>query len=388
MVRIDCLIFGYRRLKIDPEFLSEATSILLRSSIPSRISSDGTVTIRERDFLKTQALFQGRISFTHSEPLGFYGKIKKLPHKITYGISFIISAMIVVSLSGLVWDIRVDGNVNLTDSEIAVGLSDCGFSVGDFWGRINRSEIESKYLEMEDKISWININKRGTVAYISVIEKEINSEKENPSSLFYSNVVAASDCVIEEITVKRGTAVVGPGDVVKKGDLLISGVLPIESGGGFCSAEGTVIGRVSESVTVNIDRNYEKKTRIDKKLYSCSINFFKFSLNIFKIYGNLTNSCDIIENEITYSLPGGHKLPFSVSLKYIPEYSLDQSVYTDEELVRIASDRLDALMASRLATSDLLKIKTYGEFTEKGYVMRSDITFLCEVGEMWKFEVG
>ena len=40
------------------------------------------------------------------------------------------------------------------------------------------------------------------------------------------------------------------GDVVKKGDLLISGVLPLELGGGFCTAQGEVKGRVADRVEV------------------------------------------------------------------------------------------------------------------------------------------
>ena len=61
MVRIDCLIFGYRRIRISPEDLSLASSILIRAAVSSRIDHDGTVIIRERDFGKIQGIFKGRI---------------------------------------------------------------------------------------------------------------------------------------------------------------------------------------------------------------------------------------------------------------------------------------------------------------------------------------
>ena len=66
MVKIDALIFGYRRLKIDPVDLSVFTSLLIRASIPSVINNDGTLTVRERDFEKTKELMSGRIDFTYS----------------------------------------------------------------------------------------------------------------------------------------------------------------------------------------------------------------------------------------------------------------------------------------------------------------------------------
>lgn len=385
MVRIDYLVFGYRKLWICPEKLSEATSILIRASISSTINSDGTLTVRERDFSKTKDLFKGRIDFEYSEPLGLYGKYKLLPHKLAYLTSAVFSIIFIFLFSSLVWDVKIDGNENIPDSEIAVALRECGLSVGDFWPTIDRGNIETKLLRIDERISWVNVNKRGSVAYITIMEKE-NKDETREEIFQYSNLVASVDCVIEEITVKRGTAVVKPGDAVKRGDILIIGALPQESGGGFCSADGSVVGRVNEKITVEVDRKYEKITGKDKKIYSISLNFFKFSLNIFKLYGNLTNKCDIIETEKTYSLFGKCRLPFSISIKYMPEYQITESEYTDDELVIVASSRLDALCAAKLYSSDLLKIKSYGEFTDGGYKMRSDIIYLSEVSERLGFE--
>jgi hypothetical protein len=97
--------------------------------------------------------------------------------------------------------------------------------------------------------------------------------------------------------------------------------------------------------------------------------------------------CDIIETEKTYSLFWGRRLPFSISIKYISEVEKRESIYSDEELVKIASSRLDALTASRLYLSDLLKAKSFGEFTEDGYLIGSDIVYLSEVSERSEFKV-
>ena len=386
MVRIDCVVFGYRKLKILPENLSEATSIMLRASITSRINADGTVTVRERDFAKISGLFKGRFEFECSEPLGIPGKYKRLKNKSAYIAAILVSIVIISFLSNLVWDIRIEGNLSIPDSEIKLGLAECGLSIGDLWPTINRSNIESKYLATENNISWININRRGSVAYVKIIENQIK-EEEKEELPKYSNIVASHDCVIEEITVRSGTAVVKKGDTVKKGDILIMGVLPQELGGGFCSADGSVIGRINEKISINVNRKYEKIIGKNKKLYSITLNFFKISINIFKLYRNLTDKCDIIDNEKTYSLFGISRLPFSVSIKYLSEYEYAESEYTDEELVRVASSRLDALTVSRLCRADLLKIRTYGEFEEDGYKMRSEMSFLSDVSERVEFKV-
>ena len=386
MVRIDCLIFGYRRIAISPDDLSLATSILIRSSLPSRISTDGCLIIRERDFLKLQALFKGRIEFEYSDTLGLYGKIKRLRHKTALVCAGIVSLLLLIVSSNTVWDVRVEGNVNIPSADISLRLEECGLAVGDFWSGIDRSDVELKYLDSDERISWININRRGSVAYVSVIEGEAD-EGGKEEGFRYSNIVASTDCVIEEITVYHGMAMVKPGDVVKKGDVLIVGVLPEGAGGGFCAADGMVVGRINDKISVEVDRKYEKTALKENKIYSISLNFFKKSLNIFKLYGNLTNKCDIIDTEKTYLLFGKCRLPFSVSISYLPSYSSIEAEYTDEELPSVASSRLDGLIAARLCLSDLLRIRTYGEFTEKGYKMWSEMVYLSDVSEQVEFKV-
>ena len=48
----------------------------------------------------------------------------------------------------------------------------------------------------------------------------------------------------------------------------------------------------------------------------------------------MTTECDIIDDVKEYSLPNGASLPFSITLRYIPSYTCDSGVYSDEELAR------------------------------------------------------
>lgn len=386
MVRLDALVFGYRKIGISPDNLSLVTSIFIRAGIISIFNADGTLTVKERDIVRVRSLLAGKVDFIESETFGLFGIYKRIEHKKTLLIASIVSIFMVILSSSVVWDIRIEGNERIPDSQIIMQLSRCGFSLGDFWSFMDRSEIESRFLKENLDISWININRRGTVAYVSVIESEAGNAKEE-APIGYANVVAEYDCIIEEITVKSGIAVVRPGDVVKKGDLLISGILSAESGGGLCYADGTVIGRMSDTVTVEVDREYEKKIRSGERLCDITVNFFDFSLNIFKIYGNSGKGCDIIENVKVFSLLGEKRLPFSVSTKHLAEYDVTRESYTDEQIVRVAGERLNAMTLARLAECDLLKIKTDGEYTDNGYSMTSYIVFLTDVGGVSKFSV-
>ena len=383
MVRADFLIFGYREVEIERTDIPLVASLLLQNGIRVSVLNDGFVLAKEKDISKIQKILSGRTRFSVSEPKGLYGAWKRSQHKVATVICTIASILTLLLSQCLVWDIRPSGNENIANSDIKARLESYGFSVGDLWQEKTLSEVETEFLKRYDDISWININRRGTVAYVTLIEKEIENH-ELESSILYSNIVAEYDCVIDEVTVKSGTAMVKPGDSVKKGDLLILGAT---ANGDFCRAEGQIVGRVSDTLSVNVERKYEKRLITSKKIHEININIFKISTNIFKKYGNLTTECDIIDDVKEYSLPNGASLPFSITLRYLPSYTYDSGEYSDEELVSLAKDRLSLDTALMLTESDLVKISTDGEFTEDGYRMWSDIVYLTDVGQENIFEI-
>ena len=381
-VRADFLVFGFREINIDKANLPLLVSLLLQNGIRVSVISDGFVYAKEKDIAKIRKILSGRMEFSISEPKGLYGIWKRSRHKTSTVICLVLSISAMFFSQSLIWDIRPLGNENIASSDIKSRLEECCFSIGDLWCERSLSEVETEFLKRYDDVSWININRRGTVAYVSLIEKE--TENIETTNILYSNIVAAYDCVIDELTVKSGTAVVKPGDSVKKGDPLILGA---NANGDFCRAEGQIIGRVSDTLAVNVEREYEKRLISSKKIHEISLNIFKISINIFKTYGNLTKECDIIEDVKEYSLPNGASLPFSVTYRYIPSYTCESGLYSDEELVSLAKDRLRLDTVLMLKASDLIRISTNGEFTKNGYRMWSDIIYLTDVGQENAFEI-
>ena len=144
--------------------------------------------------------------------------------------------------AGRVWDIRIEreeGDSDFSSALILEELEEAGLAVGDRWSRIDRDGVETALLSSSSHIGWVSITRTGAVAHVKVREKTKFRGEPVAEEDGYANIVAAFDCVIEEITVVRGFAVVSVGDTVRAGDLLISGILPEEAGGGFCRAEGS-----------------------------------------------------------------------------------------------------------------------------------------------------
>ena len=386
MIKLDQYVFGYRTVKVSSDDRCKAIGILLRSGIPSNVSSDGNILISERYNSSLTELFSEKIEFSVSECKGVRGALLRIKYKWTVLIAILFSLFLSAVCSSVVWDIRVEGNTGLPEALVISKLEESGIGIGSVWKNCSLSDAETALLVSEPRISWVNINRRGTVCYVTLIENENNGEESEEETVGFANIVASRDCVIEEITVKRGVAAVAVGDSVKKGDLLISGVISTEEGSKFCRAEGVIMGRCSENIVARCDRVYTKTERIGEKKVSLSVKIFNFQTNIFKLYRNIDNECDIIEDVKTYSLFGKCKIPLEVYRESIPVYRETDETYSDSDLVNATSRLLEKRLADRLLVSDLLRIRTSGEFTEDGYTMRSDIVYLTDVGEESPFD--
>lgn len=387
MARISFIVFGYRRVYVEKEFSGRLSSYLLSKKVQFYCPEPGEFIVSERGFISCKDEMSEIYEIKFSECLGLRGRFKKIKYKKGLIVGIVLSYILSFVLSGMLWDVRISGNKLLSDTEIRELLADSGFDIGDFWLFVDRGAVESELLSRSEKISWININRRGSVAYVTVSEySKSNDKKEENIQGKYSNIVATKSCVIEEITVKRGQAEVKVGDTVKAGDVLISGVLPSEAGGGFCYAEGTVIGRCADKIEASVNREYKKKCNLGSKPISLNIKLFNFNINIFKKYRNSYEGCDIIEDVEVFRF-FGKSLPLSFHKQNVVEYTYVDSTYSDEELVKTASEVLSAKLSARLSSSDLLKIKTDGEFTDTGYRMYSDIVFLTDVGDNVDFFV-
>ncbi len=380
-IRPDYLVLGYFRLTLPQQSVLSTTQRLLKHGISAKIRS-GTVILPARLYKDIDRILEG-IEYAKTPILGLGGFV--LSHRKRYGVmlAFLIVFALFLFLNSLVWDVRIEGCESGKEQQIIAELESAGLSVGARWGSIDKGEVEARVLASSDTVSWLNINRRGTVAYIKVIDRVVHDTEQAPEG--YANIVADRDCIIEEITVKRGVAMVKAGESVRKGQLLISGVIPTELGGGYCYAEGSVKGRYTDTVSVTVPAVTTEHEYTDTSLGAFSIKIFGFSINILKIGGNSTDSCDIIEKTKDITL-GGTRLPLSVEYSELRRFRAYDRRYTHAELTELAADTLHEQVLQRFSSADILSVSTDGEFTDSGYTMRAYAVVRAEVGTAREFE--
>lgn len=382
MLKLDEILFGYKFFYIKKDDIAKAMTLLLKSGIGGKIDTFGRLRVSIVKLKKYRKVLS-TIDYIEGDPKGLAGFIFR--NRKRYGIICGIALIVLIFLftSDYIWDVRVEGNYALTKVRIEEELAEVGLEVGGRWSRLSKSIAERQALENIDELAWININRRGFVAYVTVKEKEITDESTDYEG--YCNVVAAFDCVIEEITVRRGIAAVKAGDTVKRGDLLISGIIPNELGGGFVKADGDVFGKLNEKQSVFVNRTEDLKAYTEESVNSLTIKIFGFSINIFKKYSNSSKECVIIDEVRKAVLPNEVILPIEINRRLVLNYKYKTVTYTDDELIALASARLAEKRAVSLSDAELLSIKTGGCFSNDGYTLTSDMSVLRNVAVQHSF---
>ena len=239
---------------------------------------------------------------------------------------FVIFLIAIAISSCYITDITVSGNVDISSEEIISELDKIGFRVGVFRYGLDVKNIQNSVMLNYDKLSWLWIELHGTSAHVSVRERIAKPDIEDRSD--YCNSVASTDALITEIMPRYGRPVVKVGDVVRAGDLLITGIAETKTGEvRYMHADGIVKGRTwYEADGVYNHTRYDRYlTGDEQKRYSLTLGKHTYPLfaenntsyklyehskkeqkmNFFKktlpISFTIDSYCEIIENGVEIS---------------------------------------------------------------------------------------
>ncbi len=284
-----------------------------------------------------------------------------------------------------VWEVHVTGNEKMTAGEVIEELAACGFGVGSRIGAVPVGAVENQVLLRSDRLAWIAIRMEGTVASVQVVER-VEMSAEAPKRP--ANLVASRDGQIEGFELYRGEAMVKPGQAVRAGELLVSGILESASGGlRVTRAAGSVMARTEEQITVEIPMEDVQITLTGAEKKEIFLNFFQKSMKIFKSTGNLPHACDIIEKENHLMDVGSRTVPISITTRLYRETESVMIRRSAEEAEVLARQelqkRLDRLSENcRILQKEILVVPT-----ESSVILKCRVVCLENIAEVCEFEV-
>lgn len=190
-------------------------------------------------------------------------------YRIIILLSPFIMFMILECLSSHIWKVNIHDNIRYTDEEIMVCLEKEKINIGKEKKKVNTKDIERKIREDFLDITWVSVQKDGSVLNIYVKENEgseIVSEKDEPV-----NICASSDGIVKDIITRSGTALVHEGDIVKSGDIVVSGLIELKGDDGSIIEKRYV--HADADVSIQYESEYVEKISIkhNVKVYEGSV---------------------------------------------------------------------------------------------------------------------
>ena len=305
----------------------------------------------------------------------------------------LLLGLVLVFVSGqYVWDIRVSGTEALCARDVKEDLAACGFSVGTSLRGFRADVIENRTLLYDRRLSWISINRKGTVAYVQVRESHYPDDPPAPTP---ANLVASRGGRIERIELLDGNLLVAAGQEVSEGQLLVSGLYDSERVGyRWTHAKARVYARTARTFFIEIPLTYEAsvcRTAADASAEGydreISLIFFGKEIKFSKKTGNEGVFCDTIESEKNYSLIDGIGFPLSLRTTWFLPVETVTVTRTPAEAEALAYLELSRRLAAIPGGVELLSETITPTLTDTSFRLEVEILCVEDIAREIPFEI-
>ncbi len=212
---------------------------------------------------------------------GMPQQLETIKKRKTFLIGFLLFFITTFILSSFIWKIEINGIEQTPKEDIVEYLSEMGINSGIHKSKVSEEEVKLLLINGYDYFSFIDVRLKGIKLIIDIKEEDIPPEEVNKD--YPANVVAKKKGVITKVIARNGEGVVKESQVVREGQLLISGVIQSQDGSyNLVHADGEVLARTSYDAKVSepILKKIEKETgrvftQRGIKVYKQGIMFIK-----------------------------------------------------------------------------------------------------------------
>lgn len=243
---------GYVKFKAKGSFTEKFLNLAVLSEVPvwGVVGKNGTVYAYTyaRSYKKLYPMAKKSSTRLHvEEKHGFPFLLFRTRRRPGVFVGMAAFFALVHFLSLFVWNIQVQGNIQLPEEQIKQVVEELGLGVGSYRNNLNLSLLQGETMLKLPEVSWLTMYTKGSTVVIDLREGQKVPDivpDDRPC-----NIKAAVGGQIIKIEAKVGQGAVEHGDVVAPGDLLISGITEGINGETFLHhASGKVIAATSRTI--------------------------------------------------------------------------------------------------------------------------------------------
>jgi len=150
-------------------------------------------------------------------------QMARLARRKTFAAGMLGFVVALYLMSTLVWDVEAEGTATISEEQILAAARAEGVRPFQWSFRLGETtELADRIARRLPNATWVGIEKQGTKLGITVIE---SSRPEQTKLQGPRDLVASADAVVTRIVAESGRPKVARNDRVRKGDVLISGIV-------------------------------------------------------------------------------------------------------------------------------------------------------------------
>jgi len=266
-------------------------------------------------------------------------------------------------LASFVWSIEITGNEKLDTVFLENALAANGIKTGALKYRIDtRRAVDRMMLEI-GRLSWISINIKGTKVKVQVRER-----KDIPEIVprhIPCDIVAQKDGIIRQVIAKEGIEAVAEGDTVKKGQVLISGRVPVKGDEKYrlVHALGTVRARTWYEDEAPVMFTRTETLRTGRVIRDHSLVLFSKELDLVR---RKVGFSEYVTDEVRKKLTIGDDLVFPfewVTVNYYEVATMEAHISEEDARETAAREAYEKALGRVPEEAEIVKENVY--FTEQ-----------------------
>lgn len=293
---------------------------------------------------------------TRAAVLGKYGLpffVSKMCRRKLFVAGLVCCILFWCLASRFIWDIRIEGNYALTEDVLMDYLEEKGVHTAMKKSALEIETLEQALREDYDLITWTSVQLRGTTLLIHIKENEmpVYDNRNKAETERGMDLVAEKEGVVTYIITRSGVPQVACGDSVQKGDVLVSGAVPVYN-------EDTTVRRyqyveADADITLSYGRNLslEEEVAYEEKCYTgeemeipvagtgekeVALRFRKVPYDFY----------DTSEEKKQVQLLDHLYLPLYYGKRTVREYEIVPKMHTEEEMKTLLQERFRKIIAT------------------------------------------
>ena len=270
-----------------------------------------------------------------------------------------------ILLSNMIAQVTIRGCETVSEVRVRRALDDLGVRFGAWGPSLRSEELRNGMLHLIPELRWVGVNWSGMRAAVQVAERD---RAEPPlERTGAAHMVACTDGVVTKVEALNGQAVCAPGDAVRKGQVLISGVVDLERLRVTTRALGEVYADTRREIRIKTPDARLAYTPEERAGFCLWLRVGRKRIKIFGNSGIMMDGCVKMINRGTMRLPGDIEIPLGVCIETFRHASVRPVPLSDGEaaaMLEKCADRLldDVSVAGSVTSAETALVTEAGAY--------------------------